>query len=285
MDSIKNIISNNDTYVSSLYPYMNFYSTTNLLVGYKSVNDRYYMLIKFDLSSIEDFSKVKCAKLRLKIQDKNFINTDKNVLYVYQLTDNFYGNSITYNTLKYDTVMPIGKGIVYYDSQSLDINLTCNIKCMNKDNASNYGLIVISDDKYAGTVNFFNSRSYIMSEVPKLILNLEGEIDMVITGRRTETIEYLNLPATNLTKYSNEEDVSQYDKYTYFVKNKGSDNCEIVLQISIDGLEWIDDSIMFTISQGETITIIPMIYSKYARIAYRAIDSNASLDIRLQCQV
>jgi len=72
--------------------------------------------------------------------------------------------------------------------------------------------------------------------------------------------------------------------YTYFVINTGQNSAVIALQVSPDGINWITEGVLQTISPGDIVPLVPNIIAKFARLIFQSADvqQSTSLDIRVR---
>ncbi|WMJ81127.1 DUF6385 domain-containing protein [Clostridium sp. MB40-C1] len=133
-----------------------------------------------------------------------------------------------------------------------------------------------------------------MIEVGEDILNwlesytpppLASNVNMV--GRKFEEYE-LVITTSSSFQYTNPFDTSQYSTVTFFVKNIGSNPAKVRLQISPKQTEvnygYVDDSPIVNVGAGEIIALVPMIFGKYTRIAYKS-DISTDLEIIMQAHI
>ncbi|MFD3157157.1 DUF6385 domain-containing protein [Haloimpatiens sp. FM7330] len=93
--------------------------------------------------------------------------------------------------------------------------------------------------------------------------------------------------STSITfNYTSKFITSQQSAVTFFVKNEGSYDAVVKLQISPDDSNYIDDSLEITVRAGEMKALVPMIFARYTRIAYKSSGVNSTnLDIVMQGQI
>ena len=99
----------------------------------------------------------------------------------------------------------------------------------------------------------------------------------------------LNVTAISSYQYTPPFETIEQSLVTFFVKNAGLNNAKVKLQISPKENEvdygYTDDSVVTVdVEAGEIVTLVPMIFSRYVRIAYKS-DSGTNLEIIAQMQV
>ncbi|EPY6471154.1 DUF6385 domain-containing protein [Clostridium sporogenes] len=99
----------------------------------------------------------------------------------------------------------------------------------------------------------------------------------------------LDVTALSNYQYTPPFETIQQSLVTFFVKNTGSNNAKVKLQISPKENEvdygYTDDSVVTVdVGPGEIVTLVPMIFSRYVRIAYKSA-SGTDLEIIAQMQI
>ena len=95
--------------------------------------------------------------------------------------------------------------------------------------------------------------------------------------------------ATNSYQYTAPFETIQQSTVTFFVKNTGANSAKVKLQISPKQNEadygYTDDSVAIVeVSPGEIVPVVPMIFSRYVRVAYKS-DLGTNLKIIVQMQI
>ncbi|EJP6471458.1 hypothetical protein NHI66_000708 [Clostridium botulinum] len=99
----------------------------------------------------------------------------------------------------------------------------------------------------------------------------------------------LNVAAISSYQYTPPFETTQQSLVTFFVKNIGANVAMVKLQISPKENEidygYTDDSVVTVdVDPGEIVTLVPMIFSRYVRIAYKS-DSGTNLKVIAQMQI
>lgn len=89
---------------------------------------------------------------------------------------------------------------------------------------------------------------------------------------------------TEEVRYSSVFDAAHAERVTFFVKNTGSNPFVFNIQISPDGVDFIDDAQIFTVSPGELRAFTPYLFARYmrAKIAAGPVSSSATVWIQTQ---
>lgn len=89
--------------------------------------------------------------------------------------------------------------------------------------------------------------------------------------------------ATPTWAFTADRDVSTLRVYSYAVLNTGAATASVRMQISPDGLNWVDDTPEQQILAGKLLVLAPRFFLRYARLAYQAI-TTTSLVVWFQSQ-
>lgn len=292
-----------DVYISSKFPYKNFHGSKNLLIG-KYQDTIFKTLIQFDLTNVPRGYDVRNAELILYINENKYPSSPK-LFNIYQIIENFDKGTVTFDNQPLINSNPICNFIIKSRSKcSINIDISRLFNLWYENESNNYGLLIEgSKENQDDSLVSFYSTNYIQRNhalrsqrfLPKLDITLDKySIDIDVTGkvsivpeRNFESHEENSIKTSNQYNYSNIYDVSIASEYTYFVKNIGSiDSCDVFIQISPNGRDWINDSRVYTIKPMEVIGIAPKIFSRFTRLAYKSsiADSPTSIDLYLQLQ-
>ncbi|MCY6353850.1 DUF6385 domain-containing protein [Clostridium sp. ZS2-4] len=102
-------------------------------------------------------------------------------------------------------------------------------------------------------------------------------------GGRTFTESSSTVSTSGTFQHTSGLNISQQSTVTFFVKNTGSYDAIVKLEISPDDSTYIDDGLNITVQAGEMKALVPMIFAKHIRVGYKSSGSNpTNLDIIMQ---
>ncbi len=276
---------NQDAFVSSYYPTENFGKNLALFVGKFMSSTIYNTLIKFDLSGFPSDYKINKAILSLYIFRNDQPSTSK-VYNVYRNLNDFNEDTVNYNNQPSTPSTPLTSVTINNEVNTfVNIDITSLVQNWYKSIYPNYGLKLKAINSTIQSLVAFYSKDSDESYPPRLQIFFEPPVQ--IASRKFESKLEKNLATSDISKYSKTYDVSTVFTYTYFVINMGTTNpCNVAIQISPDGSNWIDDSIVFTVNPNEMIKIVPKTFSCYSRLRYISSSSgnHTNLDLCLQTQ-
>lgn len=82
-------------------------------------------------------------------------------------------------------------------------------------------------------------------------------------------------------------DVSEQSMVTFFVVNSGPNPAKVFLQISPDGINWVNESSEQIVETGGIVVLVPMIFLRYTTVCYLSAQQNqpTALTIGYQAQI
>ncbi len=273
-------------YVASNQPNQNFDGCSSVLFGKNSSATLFKGLFQFDICELPKGYVITSANLAMYITTNENPSVSK-LYYIFRVREEFDEATVTYNTVPdLDTsadctAFSIGNEIYTYTR----VDITRLVNQWYTGRYDNYGLLITPVNEAivsaisAYSKNIADERYYPMLEITM-------KMPVLIAYRETLSATETIAPTYNDYRAATVYDVSQDINYTYFVKNTGAQNCDVRLEISADGSNWIVDSQVYTVTPNQTVSIIPKAYSKYARISYKSsvFDLCTSINITIQTQ-
>lgn len=276
-----------DTCVDSNIPYRNFGNYYALFIGKYLTDVIYRTLLKFDISGLPEGKIITRADLILYII-RNDNSTYSKMYNVYNLQEDF--NEDTVNYINQPAVYPdplCRFEITNQVNTFIKFDITVLFNLWYNGEFPSYGLMIRAEDENSGSlVAFYSKNAGNYRYTPRVEIYIENPVRL--DDRLFFSSLENSLITSDIYKYSKVHDVSCVSNYTWFAKNTGTVNrCDAVIQISPNAVDWIDDSALFTFGPGETAILVPKIFSKYTRLAYKSSQpgSGTFIEIYIQSQV
>lgn len=276
-----------NVYVDSYQPTTNHGGYYALFLGLYANTVIHRDLFQFDLSILPSGQIITKAELVLYIMRNDYPSASK-LFNIYRIRQNFEENTVTYNNQPSVSSDPYATLVIDDEINTyLRSDVTDLVKEWYEGHYPNHGLLVKASNETINSLAAFYS-SYSSNEVyfPYLEISIEGPEQ--ISGRVFSSSTETELITSDSYSYSQVYDVSQTTNYTVFVKNTGDYNyCDAILQISPNSIDWINDSKLYSIMPGEIASIVPRMFSQYARLAYKSSThgSSTTIDVCAQLQV
>ncbi|MBA1335418.1 MAG: hypothetical protein HPY66_1041 [Firmicutes bacterium] len=276
-----------DTCVDSNIPYRNFGNYYALFIGKYLTNVIYRTLLKIDTSGIPEGKIITRVDLILYII-RNDDSTYSKIYNVYNLQEGFDENTVNYVNQPAIYPTPMAQFEITDEVNTfINFDITDLFNQWYNGEFPNYGLMIKAADENLGSlVAFYSKDAGNYRYTPRVEIYIEDPLRL--DDRLFNSSAENNLLTSDIYEYSKVYDVSYVSNYTWFVKNTGAINtCDTVIQVSPNGVDWIDDSALFAVEPGEMVSLVPKIFSKYTRLAYKSSRPGSSTvaDIYIQSQV
>lgn len=283
--------STKDTSLESGYPNSNRGSDPTLWIG------RYYIgfsgksvyraLIQFDLGMVPQGSIVVEAILKLYF---NYATNPSIPAYItpFLIVDEWDENTATWNNGPNidETVFGSTKAVTKEGWYGFNITNIVNgwISGIYKNNGI---MLKTPEVQNFETKSFYSKDESInISLRPMLQLTYIGGYPFTLNERR-----FVKAKST-YTAYDDENftdvnDCSSYDKYTYFVYNTSENPVIVKLLISPGDDLWIEDGNEIILDAGKTVALVPYLFSQYSRLSYKNKDAGkgANITVWFEAQV
>lgn len=92
------------------------------------------------------------------------------------------------------------------------------------------------------------------------------------------------LHAHNETVYTPAVDIAQVRNVTFLIQNQGSSAIAAALQISPNGLDWMDDKQNITVPRDSLAAVTPYLFARYIRLGASSLSSGAGAEATVWCQ-
>lgn len=171
----------------------------------------------------------------------------------------------------YDPV-PAAQFTVGSGTTQVSINLTALISEWVQDPQRNFGMLFKAEDEaipntgvrayctgardselWPGLDVMFSDITVSVDVQPEFVQETES-------GLTTQDSNQYSIPRELGTAYFS----------SFYVRNTGSNNALVQLQVSGDGINYIDDGLLITIAPGNQEILVPQYFGDLARVAYRS---------------
>ncbi|TCK98612.1 hypothetical protein EDC19_1044 [Natranaerovirga hydrolytica] len=277
------------TFINSKNPNKNYNMDNALWVGRQGKRDGLNSLLYFDISQLKTIKEVKKATLKLYFDFVPNPNVESEIR-PYLISESWNVKTVTWlnspdiSCLKGNSINVCQKGVY-------ELDVTPIIKTWLEEIYPNYGILLGSrsnrTDDYKRIYKYNKNNPCDFFVEPTLIVEYEKDITAInksfIIGR--QSFEALIEKETqNDFRYSEANNTSDKTLVTYFIKNIGEHTAQVKLQVSGNHEDYVDDTPEFEIAPLETIALVPKIYGKYTRVAFKSHHYNASTTLKINFQ-
>lgn len=266
-----------EAYVISAFPDTNYSNSSSLYVGlFESNNSIHRSLLRFDISSIPIISTINSAKLKLYLY-RNDVPEISKPIQVFRLLDYFEQTVVTYSNqpstpYTAESTFTLTSGLEFY----LEWDITNLVTGWHNGSISNTGIIIKGVEDTPSLVGFDSSIFYDSRQWPLL------EIEYVPGFLNTYPIETVTTTDT-FTGSSSIPLISRTGSFG--IKNIGSNNAQVLLQLSLDGIIWFDDVYPFisnsVLPPGTTTILNTSGYMNYGRVSFKSDSEGQSTQLNI----
>lgn len=260
-----------DTFISQSNPNTNYGSSTSLFSGkFSSAPSNYRSLLKFDISSITASADIQSAILKLYIHRNDDPSISKPTS-IYNLLAEFNESTVTYsNQPSYASAPSSTLNITSQLNTFLQWDITYLVKDWQQGIITNYGLIIINFESMPSLVGFYSRKFSTITQHP--VLTIEYSEDDSI-------IQYPPQNVTSCDDWNYTTSIPLKNRIgTFGVVNTGvTNNAYVTLQVSTDGITWIDDHppylSLYEFAPGDDTILTSNGYMFFVRAAYKSVAS------------
>ena len=229
----------------------------------------YRFMIEFDIDNIPICQNINSASLRLYVNNASDSNSVGKFT-PYRIINPWNENTVTWSNQPSYALVPSGSEALITVTGFYEWDVTEIVRGWVMKIYPNYGLLLKSDE----IENFTTKLVYTRNEVVELDLRPALRVDYDITpiklcSRGFAEVEEQYLTST-ICQFTNSFDVSDKSIISFLVRNHGADEVDVQLQISPNGIQFIEDGREIQIAPQQTKVIVPYRFAKYMRLAYRS---------------
>lgn len=269
--------------IMSNKPLENYGNIPAMFLGRYTSNCICRILFKFPITSLPRNAVILQAKFDITSFSNTMGSPPKKVT-PYALTENWsvdtvnWDNQPPYNTEISGETLNMDKGMQH------EFDITSIVRKWYNDEIPNYGVILKSDEIKDGTyIRLVTNTS--KSFGPSVDITYQLKSKCVCEVIATEFIEEIEiLDANESYIFSIARDTSLTKTVTYFIENLGENSVAANLQISPNGVNFIEDSGSKIIKNNETAILIPYVFAKYTRVRVKTIEKNEKSKIKIWYQ-
>lgn len=253
-----------DAYVSEFFPTMNFGGSEVLFVGqYVGPGDIYRSLLKFDISAIPQFSTIESATLRLFIY-RNDVGAEVKPTSVFRALSNFGEDTVTFDNMPSVPVTPESTlNVMAEINVYLEWDITDLVKGWYDGSVPNNGIVIKGQESAPALIGFRSKEFGDSSNWPLLEVSFSSgvltsyPVKMVTTGDSYAGSTAIPLGARRLASFG-------------VVNTSALNSATVKVQLSPDGINWVDDSAEVVILAGNSTVLNTTGAMEFARLAYKS---------------
>jgi hypothetical protein len=273
------------TQVASNEPTTNFSEHNLLRIGRNNKSFIYRLLLQFPITAIPAAAIITSAALKLYMQLAG-TGQQAAIISPYAIDSSWDINSVTWDTQPSFHASLIGsrqKAGLTLIQHIFDI--TSLVQHWHNRSIPNDGLLLKTNETTDQSLTNVQADMFNSAYIPLVEINYVLPCDCIC--QTTAFVENIEEIGTNDTdQYSLPRNTSLSKTLTFLIQNTGCTPVTANIQISPDGIHYVDDPIIKLIRPEELQPFVPCIFSKFTRIRARNINPGAtsSLVIWYQAQ-
>lgn len=275
--NIAQVISNNYSEDSD--------STSFMRIGRYDADNLFRIFFKISTNKIPQNAKIVDATLIINI--KNIGEGHPNIITPYALMENWELENVTWENQPFFNDKISGESINISRKSQCKLKITSIIQKWYKNEISNYGIILKNNeikDKTVSTIVADMDSSYRPVIKISYILKKLCEKDPC-EKNSTEFIEKVEEFNTGeLFRFSTLRNTSLQSTVIFLVKNLGINTIIVHLQVSPDGIDFIDEPFTVLIGMNEIKYLVPSIFSKFTRVVVKNVNANEISRVKIWYQ-
>ncbi|SHJ76549.1 DNRLRE domain-containing protein [Paramaledivibacter caminithermalis] len=269
--------------ILSSQPSKNFSEMPAMFLGRYTSSCICRILFKFPITSLPKDAIIIKAKFNITSFSNTMGMPPKKVT-PYALTENWLVNTVNWKNQPSFSSDICGESLNMGKGTHNEFDITSIVRKWYNNEIPNYGIIIKNDEKKDGRyVRLMTTTNTDSGPIVEIVYKLESKcICRVIPTKFIEGIEEFD---TNTSyHFSTIRDTSLTKTITYFIQNLGENSITADLQISPDGINFIEDNKIAMIRKNETIRLIPYVFAKFIRVRVKNINKDETSRVRIWFQ-
>ncbi|SDF43686.1 DUF6385 domain-containing protein [Sporomusa acidovorans] len=253
-----------------------------LLVG-RHLNSYYESIAVWDLSSLPYDLDIRSATANFFIAYNN--SQCPNAIEAYPIISRWKSFSASLRHPPLTTRNPIATAAISNTTEQLSFGITALVKKWQNNEAANLGLLLRMSEPVSSdsSVSLFSGNYYDSYCWPFIEINYNSP-DVVPCIYKPETINVSDIVRTaGDWSYTIPLDILLYN-YSYTISNFGTNPALVRLQVSADGLYWLEQSALNILAPSKTVALAPDTITRYARVAFCSLNANQNTTLSICTQ-
>lgn len=264
-------------------PSENFGYIPAMFLGRYTPNCICRILFKFPITSLPEDAMIIEATFNITSFSNNIATLPKKIT-PYALIENWSVDTVNWNNQPLFNEEIRGESAAAGRGIENEFDITSIVRKWYDNQIPNHGIILksdeIKDNTYARLITDIN-KSY--GPNINIIYQLKSEcVCKVIPTKFIEGIEEFDTNGDY--KFSKTRDTSLTKTVTYFIENLGESSVTANLQISPDGVNFVEDKGVKVIKKNEVVVLIPYVFAKFTRLRVKNINNNEISRVRIWYQ-
>lgn len=267
--------------IISNHPCANLQNASAMYIGKSPKKNLYRLLFKIPIDKLPSNTTIISATLKINVTSVR--SRYPNLITPYALIENWTIDKVTWdNSPSFDTEI-FGDSVDVKRAAQYTLDITTIVQQWNNNEISNYGIVLKNDETITGALVKINNNMK-KSCGPKVEIFYEQKCSCnctceTIPTKFIEKFEEFN--TKDIYSYSKLRNTSLTKTVTYFVENLGIDKIKAHLQVSPDGVTFINEPAQIFLDMNEMKFLVPCIFSKFTRVAVKNINCTETSKVKI----
>lgn len=267
------VMSNNDLIDSDNISFIH--------IGRYDEENLFRVLFKIFMNKIPQNVKIIDATLIINI--KHVGSGYPNIITTYALMENWGLEGVTWENQPHYNTKISGESINVSRRSQCKLKITSIIKKWYKNEISNYGIVLKNNEIKDKTTSKIVGDMDAIVQITYSSKNIIGkDLNEKCPPQFTEKVERFD--TDDLFGYSTLRNTSLKSTVIFLVENLGTNIITAHLQVSPDGINFIDEPFKVLIEMNEIKYLVPCIFSKFTRVAVKNINSVETSTVKIWYQ-
>lgn len=246
-------------------------------IGVSDKKNIYRILFKIPMNKIPPNISIVSAFLKINLTPIR--SRHQNIITPYALTEDWKLNTVTWDNQPSFNSEIFGESVNVKRVLQYSLDITPIVQKWCNNEISDYGIVLKNCELKSGALVKMNTYKNKPSG-PKVEFFYEHKCQCeIVPTKFTERIEALD--TYSLYRYSIARNTSLTKTVIFFIENQGDNKTICHLQVSPDGVTYINEPAEISLEKSEMKFLVPCIFGKFTRVAARNINSSETSRVKI----
>lgn len=257
--------------------FKNLNNISAMRIGVSDKKNIYRVLFKIPMNKIPPNASIVSAFLKINLTPIR--SRYQNIITPYALAEDWKLNTVTWDNQPPFNLEIFGESVKVTKTSHYSVDITPIVEKWYNNEISDYGIVLKNYELKSGALVKMNTYINKPSE-PKVEIFYEHKCQCeIIPTKFIERIEEFDTYSSY--RYSIARNTSLTKTVIFFVENQGDSKTICHLQVSPDGVNYINEPAEISLEKNEIKFLVPCIFGKFTRVAARDIHDSEKSRIKI----